>query len=68
MAGSALVPIKIRRDEGAGVDVASAVVFVDEPAPLPVLQEEPLIEATTAAMDTLALPGEHMRIRHDSYR
>ncbi|XP_059484692.1 eye-specific diacylglycerol kinase-like isoform X6 [Neocloeon triangulifer] len=75
MAGSALVPVKIRREECPAEDTelssseAISLVTVrslELPAPL-ALQEE--LVACAAAMETLSLPPEdHPRLRHDSYR
>jgi len=73
MAGSALVPVKIRREEeqeeGSGGAVSLVKVrSLELPAPL-ALHED--IVACAAAMEVLALPpgaGDHPRLRHDSYR
>lgn len=71
MAGSALVPVKIRRDE-EHEDGAVSLVRVrslELPAPL-ALQEE--VVACAATMEVLALPpgpgADYSRLRHDSYR
>ncbi|CAB3381743.1 Hypothetical predicted protein [Cloeon dipterum] len=76
MAGSALVPVKIRREEqgvceeetehGGGAVSLVKVRSLELPAPL-ALQEEIVVCAT--AMEALALPPpDHPRLRHDSYR